>query len=153
MNAGPKVSQKNIAQSITLPLQACFLPIVHPTAISSPVKRITHNRPSTWPTENMIHQTRQPSSMLQFQCLLSHGRQYWQWTGFIVGTLIIGSYTYSCTVYLDIFLSWPALSISVIWATVALLFDLTRRVNICIPHASVSLWRPWPWCQFSGCPS
>ncbi|MCJ8742286.1 hypothetical protein PDJAM_G00080250 [Pangasius djambal] len=35
---GPKVSQQNIAQSITLPLPACLLPIVHPGAISSPVR-------------------------------------------------------------------------------------------------------------------
>ncbi|MCJ8731866.1 hypothetical protein PDJAM_G00204410 [Pangasius djambal] len=33
---GPKVSQQNIAQSITLPPPACVLPIVHPGAISSP---------------------------------------------------------------------------------------------------------------------
>ncbi|KAK3545319.1 hypothetical protein QTP70_003737, partial [Hemibagrus guttatus] len=34
--AGPKVSQQNIAQSMTLPLPACLLPTVHPGAMFSP---------------------------------------------------------------------------------------------------------------------
>lgn len=39
---GPKVSEKNIAQGITLPLLDCFFPIVHPEAISSAGKRNTN---------------------------------------------------------------------------------------------------------------
>ncbi|KAK3505989.1 hypothetical protein QTP70_003387 [Hemibagrus guttatus] len=34
--AGPKISQQNIAQSMTLPLPARLLPIVHPGAMFSP---------------------------------------------------------------------------------------------------------------------
>ena len=42
---GPRVSQKNIAQNITLP-PPCLLPTVHPGALSSPGKRRTR----TWPS-------------------------------------------------------------------------------------------------------
>ncbi|ROI15141.1 PIH1 domain-containing protein 1 [Anabarilius grahami] len=39
--AGPKVSKQNIAQSITLPLPDCLLPIFHPGAMCSPVLMLT----------------------------------------------------------------------------------------------------------------
>lgn len=45
---GPKTSQQNIAQSTTLPLSACLLPIVHPGAITSPGQQCTGTQLSTW---------------------------------------------------------------------------------------------------------
>lgn len=45
---GPKASQRNIAQSITLSQQSCLLPRGHPGAISSQGKHRTCTRPSTW---------------------------------------------------------------------------------------------------------
>ena len=50
--AGPKVSQQNIAQSITRPPPACFLPIVHPGTMCSPGKWRIRTRPSTWCKRN-----------------------------------------------------------------------------------------------------
>ncbi|KAK3542983.1 hypothetical protein QTP70_008518 [Hemibagrus guttatus] len=43
MDAGPKVSQQNIAQSRTLPPPARLLPIVHPGAMCSPEQSPTQS--------------------------------------------------------------------------------------------------------------
>ncbi len=64
MNAGPKVSQQNIVQSITLSPPACLLPIVHPAPISSQDAHSPGHPPDV--KENVIHQTR--LNVLLLQC-------------------------------------------------------------------------------------
>jgi len=69
--AGPKVSQQNIAQSITLPPPACLLPIVRPGAMCSPGKWHTRTRPSTWckrEYDSSDHATFFHCSVVQFWC-------------------------------------------------------------------------------------
>lgn len=72
MTAGP------IAHSITLPLLACILPIVHPyTMFSQASDAPSHLRGVK---ENMIHQTRSPSSIAP-------------WSSFAIIVPIVGALT------------------------------------------------------------
>ena len=68
--AEPRVSQQNIAQSITLPQPACLLHIVHPGAMCSPGKRHTY-----WPghpRDSSDQATFFYFSVVQFWCSLPH---------------------------------------------------------------------------------
>ncbi len=130
----PRVCQLNIAQSITLLLSACFLHKVHPAAISSPSKWRTHTHPSKWfkrRHDSSDQATFFHCSIVQFWRSCAHSRHF--------SGAHHGYFDLQCTVCSDTFLSWPALSLSAVWATVALLCDRTRQTSLCFQCASMSL--------------
>ena len=120
------VLRVKVTSSITLPLPACFLPMVHPGTICSPGNRPTNTRPSTWNIkENMIHRTRPPSSIAPLSSSDAHMP--------IVGSFLTGLRLCSpicnklgCTVYPDTFLSEPTWTFSAIWETAVFGLDHTR---------------------------
>lgn len=61
---GPKISQQNLALCNTQPQLTCRLPVLHPGAMSSPDK---HDG-----KENVIHQTRPPSSITPWSSSDAH---------------------------------------------------------------------------------
>ena len=56
-------------------------------------------------------------------------------------------------VFSDTFVTEAALTVSVIWATVALLLGRTTQASLRSPRPSRSLGRTWPWRRFTGFPS
>ena len=120
------VLRVKVTSSITLPLPACLLPMVHPGTICSPGNRPTNTRPSTWNIkENMIHRTRPPSSIAPLSSSDAHMP--------IVGSFLTGLRLCSpicnklgCTVYPDTFLSEPTWTFSAIWETAVFGLDNTR---------------------------
>lgn len=81
---------KDIAQSVTLPPPTCRLPMVHPTAISSPGERYT----CTWPS-TLYNRKRDPSDwatcfhsfLVQFWGSYAHFWHLQRCTGVSMGTL------------------------------------------------------------------
>lgn len=59
--AGPKLSQQNVVQSITLPLSACLLPTVHPNDLTQPPRlgscHQTHSNPYACPFSLLLTST------------------------------------------------------------------------------------------------
>ncbi len=82
---GSKVSQQNIAQSITLLSPMFLLPTLHPLAISSNTHAPGH--PSGLKRDSSDQATFFHCSMVQFCRLLAHYRYFRKWTGIIMGTL------------------------------------------------------------------
>lgn len=71
MNGRTTVSQQNVAQSITQPTLACLFSIGHPSAISFQGEQHTPSH-SHAVKENMIHQTRPPSSIAPWSNFDAH---------------------------------------------------------------------------------
>ena len=148
--AGPKAFQKNISQSITLPLPSYLFPIVHPGAMCSSGKQRTLTRPSMWckrTCDSPDQTTFFNCSVVQFWCSHAHCRCFRKWTGVSI-SILTGLRLRSpirnklqCTVCSETILSEPALTFSAIWATVAHLLDQTTQAKPPLPPC---INEPWP---------
>lgn len=146
---------------ITLLLLDCFLPVVHPGAISSYCNWCTHIKPSTWYKRNVVHQTRPPSFIVPWfsnnayvptEGTVDDGQQS-TWTLWPVCGPILSKLR--CTVCSDTCQSWQALNACcflAICATVAYLWHWTSEATLHFHHASISFWHPSLCCWFTGCP-
>ena len=96
--AGPNFYQQILAKSITLPLLACILPIVHPGAMCSLGMWCTCTRPFTW-CKRKCNSSDQATlfhcSVVQFWCSCAHFWHFWhiwRWIGSAWAPWLVCSY-------------------------------------------------------------
>ena len=132
----PNVSQKNFAQSITLPRPACLPPIVHPGVMCSPGKWRACTQLSMW-WRGKKAQFLRPGHLIPYLfCpvfMLQHGHPHW--------SVAMQPHTQQlCTVYSNTF----PLESALIWnlITSCLPVGLDLRGQLWLPTCINEVWPP-----------